>query len=52
MNKEYREGRTARARGLGKYACPYGLAFMFCRSWWLAGWHDVDAENGDKKYHG
>lgn len=42
--RQYKAGMAARKRGDGASVCPFGLAQMRLRSWWLAGWHDADME--------
>lgn len=43
---QYSDGYTARMRGAGRDACPYGATRMRERHWFLAGWHDADMELG------
>lgn len=42
--KSYVAGKKAYFAGKPRSACPYGLADMTDRSFWLAGWADADIE--------
>ena len=40
----YDDGRAARMLNESITECPFGMAEMNLRSWWLAGWNDKDGE--------
>jgi len=46
IKSTYRDGRISRLNGNDTESCPYPISLMQLRSWWLAGWHDVDMECG------
>jgi ribosome modulation factor len=41
---EYHDGQLACLKGVKKRDCPYGALQLQKRSWWLAGWNDIDIE--------
>lgn len=42
----YDAGRLCRVIGNDKKDCPFGRVELQLRTWWLAGWNDVDIELG------
>lgn len=45
----YDLGRQAREAGFQTLAC--NVIDPAARSWWLAGWHDLDMEKGVQMFH-